>query len=85
LDPPWKRPPAGGEGEDDELSQFRDQRSPMLWLTHVERHKSEFPLQPSDKAHVDAAQRPGVSCPPPTRSTTVKTDAQLRQLGGSAA
>jgi hypothetical protein len=31
------------------------------------------------------AQRLGVSRPPPTRSTTVKTDAQLRQLGGSAA
>jgi hypothetical protein len=30
-------------------------------------------------------QRPGVSRPPPTRSPTVKTDAQLAQLGGSAA
>ena len=32
-----------------------------------------------------AAQRPGVSRPPPTRSPMVKTDAQLWQLGGSAA
>ncbi len=33
--------------------------------------------------YILSAQRPRRQPPPPTRSTTVKTDAQLRQLGGS--
>ena len=40
---------------------------------------------PTSLAVLDAPNGLGVSRPPPTRSPTVKIDAQLRQLGGSAA